>query len=101
MVYTDLSPSPGFHSRFGFQEGASVSNIQVNIGGVVGAIGGGLAASALLFTSLDPEKVGELLVFGVVVGAVGGNLLWGAIFKKPVQGAGTSVPQQPNRDSSA
>jgi hypothetical protein len=82
-----------------------VTNINLNAGGVIGAIVCGGVAGVVLFSNIDPEGPGRgpirLAIFALIGGAFAGNFLWGLVFKKPTESATTSVPQQPDRGSSA
>lgn len=66
-----------------------MENININAGGVVGAIVAGLIAAVVLFVLMDASAgrgPGKLVVGAIIAGAIGGNLLWAAVFPpKPKQ----------------
>jgi hypothetical protein len=60
-------------------------NINLNAGGIVGALvcGGALAGLLFLVFGADerlPKGIAMALVFGVVVGGLAGNFLWSSLF---------------------
>lgn len=59
-------------------------NIELNIGGLIGALVLGGIAGAIGFTAFDTasRRPAQVLILGVVVGAVAGNFVWGLVFKK-------------------
>jgi hypothetical protein len=62
-----------------------MDNINLNVGGLIGALALGAVAAAAVFTTMDAAKgnLGPKLIIGaVIVGAIAGNFIWGAIFKK-------------------
>lgn len=63
-----------------------MENINLNIGGLIGALGCGGLAAVVVFTTMDAanSRLGPKIIIGaVIVGAIAGNFIWGAIFKKP------------------
>ena len=64
-----------------------MENINLNIGGLIGAIVCGGIAAAIVFSIVDlnngkrPQY--KLITLGLIGGAFSGNYLWGRIFKKP------------------
>lgn len=63
-----------------------MNNINLNVGGVVGAIACGGIAAAVVFTTVDTTNSGrgpyKLIILAVIGGAFVGNFLWGLVFKK-------------------
>jgi hypothetical protein len=64
-----------------------MSNIDLNIGGLIGALAVGGLAAAVIFTSVDLTHSGrgpyKLIIFALIGGALAGNFLWQKLFKKP------------------
>jgi hypothetical protein len=64
-----------------------MKNIDLNIGGLIGALACGGIAAAIVFSTLDTANSGrgpyKLVIFALIGGAFAGNFLWGLIFKKP------------------
>lgn len=63
-----------------------MNNININPGGFIGAIVCGGIAAALIFSLVDVANSRrspfKLIIFAIIGGAVGGNYLWGNLFKK-------------------
>ncbi|QDT44953.1 hypothetical protein Pan241w_50700 [Gimesia alba] len=64
-----------------------MENINLNLGGVIGAIVCGGIAAAIIFSTVDLKNGKrpqfQLITLGLIGGAFVGNYLWGRIFKKP------------------
>jgi hypothetical protein len=64
-----------------------MKNIDLNIGGLIGALACGGIAAAIVFSTLDTTNRDrgpyKLIIFALIGGALAGNFLWGLIFKKP------------------
>lgn len=64
-----------------------MKSIDLNIGGVIGALACGGIAGAIVFSTVDATNSGrgpyKLMILAVVGGAFAGNFLWGLVFKKP------------------
>jgi hypothetical protein len=57
--------------------------MNLNPGGVVGALAGGGAAGVISYTIADGDPAAMIkwvIVLGLIAGAVGGNYLWTAVF---------------------
>ncbi len=63
-----------------------MGNVNLNPGGLIGALVCGGIAAAVVFTTVDLNSAGrgvyKLPILALIGGAVGGNLLWAAVFKK-------------------
>lgn len=61
-----------------------MQNINLNIGGLIGALGCGGIAAVIVFTTMDAQtRTGpKLIIVAVIAGAFAGNFLWGLVFKK-------------------
>ena len=63
-----------------------MSNIDLNPGGLIGALLAGAVAGVLIYSNNDPEgamrRPARLIVFAIVGGAFAGNYLWGMLFGK-------------------
>jgi hypothetical protein len=63
----------------------NVSNINLNAGGVLGALLFGAAVGLIVFgtdrSGAHPTRY-RLVIGGVIAGAFAGNYLWGLLFKK-------------------
>ncbi|MEZ6094400.1 MAG: hypothetical protein R3C03_09210 [Pirellulaceae bacterium] len=61
-------------------------NIDLNIGGLIGALVLGGAAGSLLYLGFEEgartRLLAKVLIGAVIAGAVGGNFLWGMMFPK-------------------
>ena len=62
-----------------------MNNINLNWGGLIGALAGGVGVGAILFlllpvTNETASKIGMFSVAGVIGGAFAGNYLWGVVF---------------------
>lgn len=64
-----------------------MKNIELNAGGVIGALTCGLAVGAFIFWKFAGENMGrtqsKFLIGAFIAGAFAGNFLWQCIFKKP------------------
>lgn len=64
-----------------------MSNIELNAGGVIGALVGGGVVAAVVFSLVETTEGGrgpyKLIIVGLIGGAFAGNFLWGQVFKKP------------------
>ena len=63
-----------------------MKNMNLNPGGIVGALDCGVAVGVIAFMALGidhPRRPAKLAILGVIGGAVAGNVLWGLIFKRP------------------
>lgn len=62
-----------------------MQNINLNPGGLIGALAGGGIAAAVIFGNLvDAESLrrpAKLVVIALIGGAFAGNFLWGLVFK--------------------
>jgi len=62
-----------------------MKNIDLNAGGIIGAILAAIIGGALIFTNVDPSDPGpsaKLFIVGIIAGAVGGTFIWGLVFPK-------------------
>jgi hypothetical protein len=63
-----------------------MNNIELNVGGVIGALGCGGVAAAVVFSTVDPATSGrgpfKFCILALIAGAFVGNWLWGLLFKK-------------------
>ena len=78
-------------------------NFDLNVGGLIGALGCGAIAAAIVLplvevgsNSRGPYKVIFAALFG---GAIAGNFLWGMMYKKPKQRLNRPVPNKPKTGS--
>ena len=63
-------------------------NINLNLGGLFGAlVGGGAAAGIVVLAGGEARAIARIGIFGLIGGALAGNLLWAYFF---------SVPPPPN-----
>ncbi|MBX3451217.1 MAG: hypothetical protein KF777_16745 [Planctomycetaceae bacterium] len=66
-----------------------MNNIDLNLGGLIGALACGGIAAAIVFSTLDTTNSGrgpyKLVIFALIGGALAGNFLWGLVFKKPAK----------------
>jgi hypothetical protein len=64
-----------------------LKNIDLNPGGLIGALAGMGIAAAIVFSSVDITKTGswpfKVTILALIGGAFAGNFLWGLVFKKP------------------
>jgi hypothetical protein len=64
-----------------------MQNIDLNIGGLIGALACGGIAAGIVFANLDTTDSDrgpyKLIILALVAGAFAGNFLWGIVFKKP------------------
>lgn len=64
-----------------------MKNIDLNVGGLIGALACAGIAGAILFSTMDQPDGGrgpyKLLLFALIGGAFAGNYLWGLVFKNP------------------
>ena len=64
-----------------------MNNIDLNIGGLIGALVCGGIAAAIVFSTLETTNSGrgpfKLIIFALIGGAFAGNFLWRLVFKKP------------------
>lgn len=64
-----------------------MNNINLNAGGIIGALAGGAITAAVVFSMVDPSKSGrgpyKLVILGLIGGAFAGNFLWGLVFRQP------------------
>jgi hypothetical protein len=59
-------------------------NVRLNLGGLLGALVGGGVSLAVVLRSGNLEGLAmELVIPGLILGAVAGNFLWGWIVPKP------------------
>lgn len=63
-----------------------MENLNLNIGGLIGAIVCGGIAAAIIFSTVDIDSSKrspfKLIIFALIGGAFAGNYLWGRLFKK-------------------
>lgn len=63
-----------------------MNNINLNAGGLIGALVLGAVAGMFVFLMSDqdelPRRASKLVIAGVIGGAFLGNYLWGLAFKK-------------------
>ena len=67
-----------------------MSNMNLNAGGVIGALLAGGIAAAVIFTQFDVSESSrrgpaKLIILAVAGGAAAGNFLWARFFSKPEQ----------------
>jgi hypothetical protein len=76
-----------------------VKNIDLNPGGLIGALACGGITAAVVFSSIDAADTGrgpyKFIIFALIGGAFAGNFLWGLVFKKPAQGPRSFSRDQP------
>jgi hypothetical protein len=76
-----------------------VKNIDLNLGGVIGALACGGIAAALVLPNIDPRNTGrgpyQLVVLALVGGAFAGNLLWNWLSARPAQRPSTAILETP------
>lgn len=66
--------------------GTSMKNINLNAGGLIGALACGAIAAAIVFLTVDMQKDGrpaKLVILAVIGGAFVGNFLWERVFQRP------------------
>ena len=59
-----------------------MKNIELNLGGLIGALLGGGIAAAVIFSQVDASTAGRGDFKALIAGAFAGNFLWDKIFKK-------------------
>ena len=63
-----------------------MKNIELNLGGLIGALLGGGIAAAVIFSQVDASTAGrgdfKAPIIALIAGAFAGNFLWDKIFKK-------------------
>ncbi len=63
-----------------------MGNIELNIGGLIGALVIGGVTAAIIFATVDTTQSGrapfKLIIGGVIGGAFAGNFLWAKLVKK-------------------
>jgi hypothetical protein len=58
--------------------------IDLNVGGIFGAlVGGGAVAAILYLADAPPRLMAKVVIFGFIGGALAGNFLWGYFFTAP------------------
>jgi hypothetical protein len=64
-----------------------MKNIDLNPGGLIGALACAGVYAAIVFSSVDIATSGprpiKLIILPLIGGAFAGNFLWGLVFKKP------------------
>lgn len=64
-----------------------MKNIDLNVGGVIGALACGGIAAVVVFSTFDAMNSGggpyKLVILALIGGAFAGNFLWGLVFKRP------------------
>jgi hypothetical protein len=59
-------------------------NINLNLGGLFGALVVGAAVAAILYLAdAPPRLIAKVVVFGFIGGALAGNFLWAYFFPAP------------------
>ena len=59
-----------------------MSNFNLNPGGIICGLLGGVGAGVYLYSNTDDaQRIGKLVVACIVGGAVAGNFIWGLIFR--------------------
>lgn len=63
-----------------------MKNIELNIGGLIGALACGVIAGIIIFSQIDLTTSGrgpyKWIIFSLIGGAFAGNFLWSLVFKK-------------------
>lgn len=63
-----------------------MKNVELNPGGLIGALVCGGIAAAVIFSRIDVNTAGrgayKMPILALIGGAFAGNFLWGLIFKK-------------------
>ena len=63
-----------------------MKNIDLNLGGIVGALVCGGVAAAIIFSSIDATSSSrapyKLVIVALIGGAFAGNFVWGLVFKR-------------------
>lgn len=75
-----------------------MKNIELNAGGLIGAVASGVAAGAILFWKYSEEmdRAPTRMVIGALIaGAFAGNYLWQQLFKSPDE---AGIDAQPPED---
>ncbi len=64
-----------------------MKNIDLNAGGLIGALACGGIAAAIVFSTMEMGNNGrrpsKLVISALIGGAFVGNYIWGIVFKKP------------------
>jgi hypothetical protein len=62
-----------------------IRNINLNVGGVFGAlVGGGAVVAIVLLAGGPPASLAKLGMLGLAGGALAGNFLWARFFNPPL-----------------
>lgn len=82
-----------------------MKNIDLNAGGLIGALACGGITAAVVFATVNPANAGrasaKFIIVALVGGAFAGNFLWGLVFKKSEPRPKKSGHRRPDRGTSA
>jgi hypothetical protein len=74
------------------QRGFAVKNVNLNAGGIIGGVlGGALGAVAIWWSGRTSGRLGEVIIFAVVGGALVGNWIWSK-FRPSTEPPGEATP---------